>query len=296
LLSTNSRARLQLAIRARSAELVEAVLEAHGAEAITFTGGSGESLIEPKPGAAPGWADTELTALFPADADVARIVGAVADALGAQPRWHAELLEDRDWVRAWMAEWQPLPCGHGLWICPRHRHVPEPDAVVVRLDPGVAFGTGAHATTALCLEWLAAHPPRGCRVIDYGCGSGVLAIAAACLGARGVHAVDIDPQAVRATRANAAANAVSDRVFVGNPGTLANTPADVVIANILAGPLIELASTLGPLTARGGTLILAGVLERQAPQVVQAYRPWLRLAVHARRAGWVRLAGRRDSA
>jgi ribosomal protein L11 methyltransferase len=183
--------------------------------------------------------------------------------------------------------------GRRLWVCPLGENPEQPDAVVVHLDPGLAFGTGTHATTALCLEWLDAHPPAGLSVIDYGCGSGILAIAAHKLGAQDVIAVDIDPQALLATRENARRNGVVERFSVVYPQDLHARPVDVVLANILANPLIEHAESLAGRVKQGGDIVLTGILSGQADEVLAAYRQWFDFDEPVRREEWVLLAGSR---
>ena len=277
-----------------AAEPVEAVLEAAGALAVTLSDGGEQQLIEPEPGAAVLWQDTRVTGLFAPETDPDPIIAALQRELNLArpPRWHARLVEDRDWVRAWLDDYRAMRFGERLWVCPHHDSVDADDAVVVRLDPGLAFGTGAHASTALCLQWLAHNPPTGQLVVDYGCGSGILAIAAARLGARRVLAVDTDPQALIATRDNAAHNNVADRVHTVTPDALPPQACDLVLANILAGPLIELAPALTGLLADSGQLVLAGLLADQADSVMQAYAG-LRFSPPVEDSGWARLDARR---
>jgi ribosomal protein L11 methyltransferase len=201
---------------------------------------------------------------------------------------------DRVWEREWLKDFHPMRFGRRLWVLPHHAEPPaDPQAVLVRLDPGLAFGTGTHASTALCLTWLDARLASGSRVIDYGCGSGVLAVAAAQLGASAVHAFDIDPQALIATRDNAAANAVAARVQVHEDAATLPAEVDVVVANILAGTLVELAPRLCGLLAPGGQLILAGILKQQVHEVRVGFAPCIELAVFAERDGWSALSGRK---
>lgn len=281
---------LQIVASCDNAELLENAFEDAGALAVTLRGDGGETLVEPAPGATPMWQHTQVLALFPAGTDPEPIADELETALAAYNlRWYAELIEDRDWVRAWMDAYQPMRFGRRLWVCPHHATVDADDAVILRLDPGLAFGTGTHATTALCLEWLDAHPPDGTTVLDYGCGSGVLALAAARLGASAVQAVDTDRQALLATAANADDNGLAACVRVQE--TNAAAAADVVLANILAGPLMELAPTLTDLVRPGGRLILSGILADQAEAVQSAYAPVIRIDAGAARDGWVRLDG-----
>lgn len=281
---------LQIIASSDRVELLEAALEGAGAQAVTVRGAGQEMLIEPQPGATPMWQRAEVMALFPGETDPQPIGHQLETLLSEYHlRWKAELLENRDWVRAWMDAYQPMRFGQQLWISPRHAEIDQSNAVVVRLDPGLAFGTGTHATTALCLEWLDAHPPRDRDVLDYGCGSGVLALAAAGLGARAVQAVDSDHQALAATRDNAEENQFSSRIQV--TAVHAANDADVILANILAGPLIALAPELTKLLRPGGRLILSGILAAQSERVQAAYAPAIRFDAGAARDGWVRLDG-----
>ena len=281
-----------------SSEELEDALLAAGAVAVTLEDDGDEPLLEPGPGETPLWGQTRVTGLFDAHiADLEQVRSILREHLGSEPEVTALPLEDRDWVRAWMEDYHPMAFGRRLWICPSHRQPPDPAAVNVMLDPGLAFGTGTHATTALCLNWLDGADLADKTVIDYGCGSGVLAIAAALLGARDVRAVDIDPQALLATDDNAQRNQVTERIRTGEPealdGPLDDGPADILLANILAGPLAALAPRLGPMVAPGGHLVLAGLLERHADELEAIYEPWFTFLPREEQEGWVRLVGRR---
>ncbi|HXF44719.1 MAG TPA: 50S ribosomal protein L11 methyltransferase [Burkholderiaceae bacterium] len=251
----------------------------------------GEPGIEP---AHIGWPASRVVVLLDASTDCTRLLGAAAAGLfdAPPPVLAMRAVEDADWVRLTQTQFPPLRIGR-LWVVPSWHQPPEPEAIVIRLDPGVAFGTGTHPTTRLCLQWLDQNPPAGRRVLDYGCGSGILAIAAAKLGAAYVAATDIDPQALAAARANAAANAVAGDYTA--PELLPAAPFDVVLANILANPLKLLAPLLVARVAPGGTLVLAGVLERQADEVIDVYtRAQLALDIWRVEEGWACLAGRRS--
>lgn len=282
---------------AARAGLAEALLEAEGVLSVTYLDpGSGRPVLEPAPGATELWPQLRVQALLPAEADAERLRGRLTEGLGGAPAaWTVEALADRAWERAWMDDYRPMSFGGGLWVVPTGMAAPQPDAVNLRLDPGLAFGTGTHATTALCLEALAATPPRGETVIDYGCGSGVLAVAALLLGARAAVAVDHDPQALRATRENAERNGVAGRLRVLDAGA-ALPPADLVVANILAGVLVELAPRLVAALRPGARLALSGVLAEQAATVASAYTGSCRLQPLVLREGWVRLDGVRRGA
>ncbi|HID50127.1 MAG TPA: 50S ribosomal protein L11 methyltransferase, partial [Chromatiales bacterium] len=265
---------LELDATPELAEQLSDLLSASGACAVTLQDGANQPLFEPPPGATPLWGATRVVGLFEAGADIKAVLAALATALAPSPlpSWHLNPLEDRDWVRAWMDDFRPMRFGERLWIVPGELPPPDPGAVNIRLDPGLAFGTGTHPTTAMCLHWLDAHPPRDCTVIDYGCGSGILAIAAARLGARAIQAVDTDPQALLATTDNAQRNAVADRIATVPPDAVPPEPANLLLANILAGPLLELAPRLATRVRPGGHIVLSGILAGQADAVQAAYR------------------------
>ncbi|MEW6168840.1 MAG: 50S ribosomal protein L11 methyltransferase [Pseudomonadota bacterium] len=288
---------LQLRIRSRHPEFAEEILLAHGACAVSFVDAADDPVLEPAPGETPLWASTATLGLFGEDADVAAITAGLRELLpdGAHAALEQALIEDRDWVRLWLAECSPLRFGDRLWVVPREKvgEVTQPDAVILRLDPGLAFGTGTHPTTALCLDWLAGQDLRGKTVLDYGCGSGVLAIAALLLGAERAVCVDIDPQALTATRDNAADNGVGARLSALLPQDFVPFPADIVVANILANPLVELAGRVASSIASGGRLALAGLLDRQADEVRGAYAQWFTFDDDVSRDGWTRISGRR---
>lgn len=241
------------------------------------------------------WDVSRVEALFAGDADAERALEQASRALGEPAPAHAlDEIEDRDWVRATRSQFGPIDLGAGFYVVPTWCEPPRDAAILLRLDPGLAFGTGSHPTTRLCLEWLRETIRGGERVLDYGCGSGILAIAAAKLGAGEVEGTDVDAQALVASEANALANGV--RAKFTAPGGLDPRPADVLVANILANPLILLAPALAARTRPGGRIALSGVLEPQGGEVAAAYERWFTLA-HARRLdGWVLLAGvRRDA-
>ncbi|MBN9404907.1 MAG: 50S ribosomal protein L11 methyltransferase [Burkholderiales bacterium] len=244
------------------------------------------------PPPAPGWSRTTVVALFPQEGaarEAAALLAAQDFFAGSQVQSVAPVPE-QDWVRLTQSQFDPVAITPEFWIVPSWHEVPAAATRVIRLDPGLAFGTGTHPTTRMCLRWLAAHPPTGQRVLDYGCGSGILAIGAALHGARAVDAVDIDPAAVQATQANAAANGVS--IDSGLPDA-AHGLYDTVLANILATPLKVLAPLLCAHVAAGGALVLAGILERQTEELQQAYRPWLTLQVADTQDGWVLMTATR---
>jgi ribosomal protein L11 methyltransferase len=278
----------------RDPDTVEAVCKALGALSVTFTDLRDDPLLEPAPGEMRLWPATRVKALLPEDVDAGVARAMLAAALELRDI-EVETLADRAWEREWLRDFRAMRFGRRLWICPHHDTVADPAAVVVRLDPGLAFGTGTHATTALCLEWLDAHLEPGVTLIDYGCGSGVLSIAAARLGARAVWAWDIDPQALVATRDNAEANGVADRVHVASAAERLPAGADLVVANILATTLCELAPRIASLVRAGGQAVLSGILAEQAHEVTRAYDAWFHTAPFGTRDGWVCIGARRKA-
>lgn len=251
-------------------QLTEA-LEDNGALSISLTDKHDDPVLEPAPGTTPLWPDVVITALYtePADAETAMLL------LKAQsPHLNLSIQElaDQDWERVWMDDFQPLCFGERLWVCPSWMEPPAPDAVNLILDPGLAFGTGTHPTTSLCLSWLDKADLAGKQVIDYGCGSGILALASLKLGAAGVQAVDIDEQALQATRNNAETNQISqESLTIGLPQIL-KTPVDLLIANILLAPLMALKSQFKALLKEGGVLVVSGILEEQSASLIEHYQ------------------------
>ncbi len=270
-------------------------LDAVGAVSVTLNDSADQPLYEPPPGATPLWNRTTVVGLFPDDADMEATLIRLAEQSAPEPlpTHRLEALPDQDWERAWMDAFEPMRFGERLWIVPSWHTPPEPAAVNILLDPGLAFGTGTHPTTRLCLEWLDGLELDGCSVIDYGAGSGILAIAAALLGASTVLAVDNDPQALLATEDNARRNGVERRIDSQLPQHIPAVQADLLIANILAGPLIALSARLAHLVRPGGQLGLSGILPDQAEAVLEAYRPWFDMDAPTEHEGWIRLNGRR---
>ncbi|WP_312241179.1 50S ribosomal protein L11 methyltransferase [Pantoea sp.] len=274
-------------------DLSDALMDV-GAVSVTFQDTHDTPVYEPLPGETLLWGDTDVIGLFDAETDMEEVVAALAlhPLLGASFRHKIEQIEDKDWEREWMDNFHPMRFGERLWICPSWRDVPDPDAVNVMLDPGLAFGTGTHPTTALCLAWLDGLDLAGKTVIDFGCGSGILAIAALKLGAAQAIGIDIDPQAIQASRDNAERNGVADRLTLWLPHQQPdNLSADVVVANILAGPLRELAPMIGILPKSGGHLGLSGVLATQADSVCEAYADNFVLDPVAEKEEWCRITG-----
>ena len=277
-------------------ESLEEWLFDHGALAVSLEDNANEPLLEPGPGETPLWQNVVLKALFAGDADLSSIKAVLPRTLLAEnSKSEVSRLEDREWTRVWMDDFAPIQMGPRLWVCPSWAVPPDEALVNVMLDPGLAFGTGTHDTTAMCLGALDAAVSGGESVVDYGCGSGILAIAALKLGASKALGVDNDPQALAASRDNAARNQIStdqfDVVMPEDDMLLAwSNTASVVVANILAGPLLSLAHDLIELTAPGGRLLLTGVLEEQAAKLIEHYEH-VSLDVIDRRDGWVLLSG-----
>lgn len=284
---------VRLAITPEQAETYEDALLEVGAVSVTFMDAEDQPIFEPDLGTTPLWSNTHLLALFEADTDETALLAHLQLLCGgALPEHHVERIEDQDWERSWMDGFQPMRFGQRLWIVPSWHAAPEPDAVNLLLDPGLAFGTGTHPTTALCLEWLDGQNLDNCSVLDFGCGSGILAIAALLLGAPQAAGTDIDPQALEASRDNASRNGIDPARFpVYLPADLPQQPADVVVANILAGPLVSLAPQITALVKGGGRLALSGILAEQAEEVRAAYASAFDLDPTAIKDGWVRISG-----
>lgn len=275
-------------------DAVETALFAAGALSVTLTDAGDDPVLEPAPGEIRLWPATRIVALFPAEAAAPELLARIAALARVEiGSLQVATVEDRAWEREWLKDFVPMRFGARLWVAPHHAAVPDEHAVIVRLDPGLAFGTGTHPTTAMCLRWLDAHPPAWLEVIDYGCGSGILALAAARLGAQRVQCFDIDPQALLATAENAAANGVSARIVVHERDAQLEGDAALLLANILAGPLCTLAPRFAQLLRPGGRLVLSGVLEAQAGEVARAHAPWFDIGEYEARDGWAALAGAR---
>ncbi len=273
------------------------LLGEHGAASISLQDAADQPLYEPPPGATPLWMETEVIGLFAADSNMHNLTQSLADAWqpNSLPAWRIEQLEDKDWIRAWMDEFKPMRFGNRLWICPSWQVPVDPHGINVSLDPGLAFGTGTHPTTALCMEWLDGQDLMGKTGIDYGCGSGILGIASVLLGAKQVRAVDNDPQALIATQANAEKNNITDQINIYQPGQLPNEPVDFLLANILAGPLLELAPRFAKLVKPTGIIILSGLLCEQTTQLTEYYSKWFTMTPAVTRDNWARLSGQRHS-
>jgi ribosomal protein L11 methyltransferase len=302
-----------LDIGARNPEPYEDALFALGALSVTLADAADDPVLEPAPGAMPLWPTVVVSAVFPADVDVAALRAGLGAAPGLDPLLVAEKSQlqpvaDRAWEREWLKDFRPMRFGRRLWVCPGGQRPPasasadrtsgakEDEAVLIELDPGLAFGTGTHATTAMCLEWLESGADtwlKDAELVDYGCGSGILAIAAVRLGARHALGMDIDPQALLATRENAARNGIADRIATTDDRACGGAIVDVLVANILAGPLVGLAPSLADRVRPGGHLAVSGLLLEQVDSVAAAYRPWFDLELAATREDWALLTGRR---
>ncbi len=285
---------LQLRTSAAHSETLEQLLLEFGAVAISFVDAEDQPLFQIEPGSTVIWDATILVALFESDKDLSHCLASLSTnpAIDNRLDLTIEILEDQDWERAWMDEFHAMQYGPALWICPSWQTPPDPKAINIMLDPGLAFGSGTHATTSLCLEWLSAEELRDKTVVDYGSGSGVLAIGAALLGAERVIAVDNDPQAITATLDNSQRNNISRQTLSAHlPQDTPAIHSDILIANILAGPLLTLAPTLKQLLKPSGSIVLSGILEEQVAMVLEVYEPLFTMQAHQIKEGWVRLTG-----
>jgi ribosomal protein L11 methyltransferase len=280
-------------------EAAEAACFDSGALSVTLQDAGDAPILEPGPGATPLWPTVALSALYDATTVPQALAATLRRTLGAPGlAIRFETLADRVWEREWLKDFRPMRFGRRLWICPGGLTPPaeataSDEPVIVWLDPGLAFGTGTHATTALCLDWLDGAPLAGERVLDVGTGSGILAIAAIKLGARHVHAQDIDPQALIATRDNAARNEVGAALAIAPADAPWGAGYGIVLANILAEPLVALAPSIAAATRPGGAVVLSGLLAGQVAAVTAAYAPWFDMQAARQRDGWALLAGRR---
>lgn len=277
------------------ADAIEDAILAAGAVSVTLEDNADQPILEPALGETPLWDNTRITGLFDAETNTEQANKLAELELGqALPPHRWELLEDKDWEREWMKNYHPIQCGENLWICPSWIEPPEPEKINLMLDPGLAFGTGTHPTTFLCLQWIDEQNVAGKKLYDYGCGSGILGIAALLKDADQVLGVDIDPQALLATASNAERNNLpSDAMPVFLPEDCPTEQADIMLANILAGPLAELAPALNALTKPGGLLCLSGILDIQANAVMDAYKEWFIFDPIAQKDEWVRLTARK---
>ncbi len=273
---------------------IESELSRLGALAVTLQDNADQPIFEPELGETPLWQETRITGLFEASVDTQALLQQVQQRCPEVDDAHWHQLEDKDWEREWMQHFHPIQCADNLWICPSWLEPPEPAAVNLKLDPGLAFGTGTHPTTFLCLQWLSQQDVEGKQLVDYGCGSGILGVAALLLGAESVCGIDIDPQALLATRDNTLRNGLPAESFpVYYPGKCPQTEVDLVLANILAGPLVDLAPTLSALVRPGGLLCLSGILATQGASVEAAYANDFDIEHRAEREEWLCLAARK---
>jgi len=289
---------LELSVRVprQNAPLVESLLQNEPVLALTLTDDADNPVLEPGVGETPLWPTVCVTALFSGDTPVeplARMLS-LLPGIDRPQQVNFRFFEDQQWERVWLDRFKPMRFGHGLWIVPGDQVAPPEATHILKLDPGLAFGTGTHPTTRMCLQWMDGHDFDGQTVVDYGCGSGVLGIVAAIKGADEVICVDNDPQALLATRDNAARNDSLDKIRVLKPTQYKPTQADVVLANILAGPLIELAPVLLDSLRCGGSLVMSGILEAQAAEVMDAYRSQIGRFTMVADDGWVQLHGQKD--
>ncbi len=277
----------------RAESLGDLLIES-GALSITFQDAHNHPIFEPLPGETRLWGDTDVIGLYSAEIDIAKVIMILEQSPQLDKNFihKIEQVEDKDWQREWMEHFHPVCFGQRLWICPSWREVPDPTAVNVMLDPGLAFGTGTHPTTALCLQWLDSLDLVGKTIIDFGCGSGILAIAALKLGAAHAIGIDIDAQAIQASRNNAQRNGVSENLDLYRPEDLpTDISADVVVANILAGSLCELALSISKLVKNNGSLALSGILTTQASTVTQAYQQNFIFDPVVSKEDWCRITG-----
>ncbi len=279
----------------KHAETVSDMLMSWGAQAVSFVDAKDTPIYEPMPGEVIYWANTIVVGLFDAEHNMERVIKQLekVSLFKQGVQYKLEQLEDKDWEREWMDNYHPIKFGNRLWVCPSWREIPEPDAVNVMLDPGLAFGTGTHPTTALCMQWLDSQDLTDSLVVDFGCGSGILGIAALKLGGKRVVGIDIAPQAIEASRANAERNQVADQIELYLPKDQPQLQADVVVANILAGPLAELSAIISAYVKPGGLLALSGILESQAQSVIDAYANEFDFDPIAVQEEWVRLSARK---
>ncbi|MEX1221184.1 MAG: 50S ribosomal protein L11 methyltransferase [Idiomarina sp.] len=288
---------IQLTVAASElhAPQVGTMLQANGAQAVTYRDAQDNPIFEPPLGEVLYWQETLVTGLFPAETNLQPVLQKLKQSAIFRDNfsYKTDPLEDKDWEREWMDNFHPIQCGDRLWICPSWRDVPNPDAVNVMLDPGMAFGTGTHPTTAQCLTWLDGQDLTGKTVVDFGCGSGILGIAALKLGAGQVIGIDIDQQALIATRENAERNGVAEGMQVYLPSQQPTLEADIVLANVLAGPLQELADIISAYVKPEGDLVMSGILERQIGAVQSAYEPLFRFTPPQIQDDWVMLTARR---
>lgn len=288
---------VRLHAKAAQVEASENALLAAGALSVTLQDDADQPILEPELGTTPIWDDTQVIGLFEAGLNQEQLLADIQQNFALEggsefPNYKIEILEDKDWIRAWMDSYHPMQFGERLWVCPSWREPPEPQAVNLMLDPGLAFGTGTHPTTALCLKYLDQAVKGGELVVDFGCGSGILGIAALLLGAKKMVGIDIDPQALTATKDNAERNHIAPESYaVYLPEKQPQVEADITVANILAGPLVALAPQIAALTKAGGKLALSGLLAEQAEEISACYSKWFTMQPPIQQEDWVVLTG-----
>lgn len=283
-----------LIVPKEQADIAELVFHNLGSISITLGDAQDEPVLETLPDEIRLWSLVKVTALFEYQQKTHDEIHQAINQAFKQDisrQLTIETLQDQDWERTWLEYFKPMKFGNNLWICPTGHEIPKPDATIIELDPGLAFGTGTHPTTALCLEWLDQHQPEKASVIDYGCGSGILAVAALKLGADRAIGIDYDPQAIKATLENARKNHVQERIAVYNPTETPDIKVDILIANILAGVLIDLEKQLAKHVNGNGQIVLSGILSDQAETVLQAYAEDFKMEPAVEKEGWVRLTG-----
>ncbi len=293
----------QLIVRTddRHSDIISDILTENGSHAVTIQDAEDQPIFEPLPATLPLWSQLKITGLYSASKNLQPIIDHIYIAIAHKPFCKVEILEDKDWIRAWMDNFKPVQFGRKLWICPSWHQVPDQNAVNISLDPGLAFGTGTHPTTALCLRWLDSysdtHPIQQQKFIDYGCGSGILSVAALMLGASVVYAVDIDPQAIQASTDNAIKNSQQDKLFTYLPEQFhkqhQNLQSDVLIANILSDPLLELAEIFSAKVKSGGKIVLSGILAEQEQKIRLKYQQWFKIEETEQEQDWIRISGQK---
>lgn len=286
---------IKINVKAAVAEDVGDMLTRLDAQAVTFVDAKDTPVYEPKPGEVLLWPDTQVIGLYEAESDLSEVILTLASSeiFAEGFNYALDQLEDKDWEREWMDNFHPMQFGHRLWICPSWRDAPDPNAINIKLDPGLAFGTGTHPTTSLCLKWLDSQKLENKDLVDFGCGSGILAVAALKLGANSVVGIDIDPQALIASKQNAQKNDVVDKLHLFLPGQQPQKAVDIVMANILAGPLKELHQTITNFCKPGASLVMSGILVAQVEDVLSKYEKNFLFEPIAVDGEWVRLVGHR---
>lgn len=289
---TDSWQQVHISIPKEQLQEIEDFLLSIGALSTTYKDAGDNPVLEPLPGETPLWPELIVTALFAQKKNINTVMN-ILKRHYPELNTTKETLEDQDWERSWMKDYQPMSFGNRLWVVPSNMEAPDKNATNLKLDPGLAFGTGTHPTTSLCLQWLDAHDVSNKTLLDYGCGSGILAIAGLLLNASMAEGVDIDPQAITASNNNAINNNVDDKLSVYLPENYQAKQYDVVMANILSGPLAELAPNLSSYTKAGGSIILSGILEEQAASINAVYQQWFDMEATVIDDGWAMLSGRK---